>query len=48
MTKKCSADETLCGNAARVPVAERIKSALSLLRDCRLGPFDLILEILDE
>jgi hypothetical protein len=31
-----------------VPIANKIRSALSILRECRLGPFDLIRKILDE
>ena len=29
-------------------LAERVQDALALLRGCRLSPFDLVLEILDE
>ena len=42
MTEECSK------NTDRVSVTERIKAALTVLRECRLGPFDLILEILNE
>ena len=33
---------------ARMSLSERVQDTLALLRSCRLSPFDLVLEILDE
>lgn len=43
-----SPTDSVSSSQSRMLLSERVQDALALLRGCRLSPFDLILEILDE
>ena len=43
-----SPTDSVSSSQSRISLSERIQDTLALLRGCRLSPFDLILEILDE